>query len=105
MAFQPRVLAPVHDVAPAHVLVQGQAAVQMHAVHSVKAYLPEMALVLHALVQAHVLLAVVALPVHVEQGLLTVLVVMAFPVEVYVAARFYAAALVSLVEMAFVVQA
>ena len=65
MAFQPRVLVPVHDAAPAHVLVQGQVEVQMHAVHSVKAYLPEMALVLHALVQVHALPAVGALHVHV----------------------------------------
>ena len=65
MAFQPRVLVLVHDAALAHVVVQGLAVVQIHAVHWVKAYLLEMALVLHALVQAHVLLAVVALPVHV----------------------------------------
>ena len=59
MAFQPRVFAP------AHVVAQGQAAVQMHAVRLVKAYLPEMASVLHASAQAHVLPAVVAPPVHV----------------------------------------
>ena len=105
MAFQPGVFVPVH------VAVQGQAVVPIRAVHVVKVYPLEMALVFHALVQVHgAALAHVAVQgqaavlIHAAHLVKVYQLEMASPVEVYIAARFYAAALVSLVEMAFVVQ-
>ena len=104
MALVLHALVQVHDVAP----VQGQVAVQIHAVHVVKVYQLEMALVLHALVQVHDVAPVqgqAAVLIHAAYLVKAYQLVTAFPVEACIAAHFYAEALVSLVEMAFLVQA